>query len=138
MAYEKITKDEMAEMIAERDRQISEMAETVRALADENQALKDQLLQKPPVSGGLSGWLVVTPANPMYSGITCGYQFRAGRAFIARTPGRETEQENIIRQMRNDFGYQVKEVENYLDMPADARAQIERSMVDVLSVPQAV
>ena len=40
--------------------------------------------------------------------------------------------------MRNDFGYQVKEVENYLDMPADARAQIERSMVDVLSVPQAV
>lgn len=132
--FENKTKADLIEMIQAKDEQISQLSETVAALSNENGALKDALVNKPkPVSnGGLSGWLVVAP-NPAYNGITCGYQFRNGKAFIAKVDG--VDFTAVIRQLRGDFGYQVQEVDNYLAMAPDMRQQVEKSMIDVLGVP---
>lgn len=104
--FERKSKAELIEMLAEMSERIDEVEETLADRDAELVAVKSAKTQE-----GDSGWLVSTP-NPLYGGVTFGVPFSNGRAFVSRRfRFQGLDAEAIVRELMNEFGYEVVEVD---------------------------
>lgn len=77
------------------------------------------------------GWFVQTPSKK-FNGSTKGIYFRAGKAFI---PADHPMGEALAKDLKNDFGYEVQEVEDWRNLPEDAKNRIANGFIDSLMIP---
>jgi hypothetical protein len=77
------------------------------ALEEKDEELERKQSTLDALRAGGEGYLVTTPDNPLFDGMTCGVQFYLGRAFVPK--GRK-DAERIIADLRGDFGYDVREM----------------------------
>lgn len=112
-------------MPPKKQKPISEMTlEELRAYAS--------ALEAKPAGVTMSGYMITAP-NKKYNGVTAGIQFRGGRAFI---PDSLNDSEKIAKRLSSDFGYKLERVEDFNNLPQVEQQTIQRSMIDVLSVPR--
>jgi len=76
----------------------------------------------------MAGWLITCP-NVRYQGITAGYQFRNGQAFIADVEGAEKK----MKFMVSDFGYEAEYVEDWTKVIMDDDRGLKGSLIDMLA-----
>lgn len=117
------TKEELYQIIAEKDAIIADLREQLGA--------RDATLR----GSSEPGWLITT-RNPDYTGVVLGIQFAGGRAFL---PKGKPNAERVLQQLVSDFGYQVEEVTaNQVDAPKRSAKKDEREFINTISQPNIV
>jgi len=94
----------------------AQLIEMLEAMGDQLDSVQDMLQDRDKELAAVrtaphdalheGGWLVTT-LNPTYEGSTLGVPFHGGRAFVSR---RQKNGEWIVKEMEDDFGYQVEEL----------------------------
>lgn len=119
VSYEDMPHEELVEVVLGKDEEIAEMQNRIDQLEAQNKKQGEELSKK----GSLSGWIIMTPKNPSYNGVTNGITFKNGRAFV--------REESVAKLLENEFGYLTEFVENFIDEPSGEAA---RSLIDILGV----